>query len=266
MTNYHTHTFRCRHAKGENRQYVEEAIKAGYREIGFSDHAPMLFDGNYYSTFRMFPNQIDDYISSVMKLREEYKDSVSIKCGFEFEYYPKYFEKSLALLNSYPIDYLVLGQHFTSSEADENAHYCGAPTSDESVLEQYAKQVVEGLSTGVFTYLAHPDLIHFTGDEETYRRHMSWLCRNIKEMGFPIEVNYYGFRQGRNYPTEKFWKIASEVGNDVVIGLDAHLPEMFGEKKKLSELKKWLGQFKLNMLEAPVLIDPHNPKSISAAD
>ena len=35
MQNFHTHTYRCHHAKGSDREYVEAAIKAGYTEIGF---------------------------------------------------------------------------------------------------------------------------------------------------------------------------------------------------------------------------------------
>lgn len=42
MQNFHTHTYRCHHAKGTDRDYVEAAIKAGYTEIGFSDHVPTL--------------------------------------------------------------------------------------------------------------------------------------------------------------------------------------------------------------------------------
>lgn len=35
LHNYHTHTARCNHAQGEDRQYVEEAIKAGMKRLGF---------------------------------------------------------------------------------------------------------------------------------------------------------------------------------------------------------------------------------------
>ena len=52
-TNFHTHTTRCNHAAGEDRQYVEEAIKGGLKVLGFSDHSPYFFLGDYYSTFRM---------------------------------------------------------------------------------------------------------------------------------------------------------------------------------------------------------------------
>ena len=34
---------RRQHAVGEEREYVEEAIKEGFEVIGFSDHSPYLF-------------------------------------------------------------------------------------------------------------------------------------------------------------------------------------------------------------------------------
>ncbi len=41
IANYHTHTKRCRHAVGEDREYVEAAIEAGLKVLGFSDHTPI---------------------------------------------------------------------------------------------------------------------------------------------------------------------------------------------------------------------------------
>ena len=38
--NYHSHTERCGHAVGSDEAYVKEAIRNGYRYMGFSDHAP----------------------------------------------------------------------------------------------------------------------------------------------------------------------------------------------------------------------------------
>ena len=43
VENLHTHTFRCGHATGVDRDYVEGAIRAGVRVLG---HAMMRFDGN----------------------------------------------------------------------------------------------------------------------------------------------------------------------------------------------------------------------------
>ena len=92
MNNFHTHTTRCRHAFGRDRDYVTKAIKAGIKVLGFSDHAPMIFPNrNYYSTFRMFPDDVQDYVNSINLLREEYRDKIEIHLGFEIEYFPTLF-------------------------------------------------------------------------------------------------------------------------------------------------------------------------------
>lgn len=36
IANYHTHTWRCRHADGTEREYVERAIEGGLKILGFS--------------------------------------------------------------------------------------------------------------------------------------------------------------------------------------------------------------------------------------
>lgn len=38
---YHTHTPLCLHASGTPQEYVQAAVRAGLREYGISDHAPM---------------------------------------------------------------------------------------------------------------------------------------------------------------------------------------------------------------------------------
>ena len=92
MQNFHTHTYRCHHAKGTDRDYVdaiEAAIKAGYTEIGFSDHVPYPFPTEYYSDFRMEPDKTEDYVNSIRTLQKEYKDKITIRLGFEVEYFSK---------------------------------------------------------------------------------------------------------------------------------------------------------------------------------
>lgn len=42
--NYHTHTTRCYHASGKDEEYVKAAIKAGIKELGFSDHTPWHYE------------------------------------------------------------------------------------------------------------------------------------------------------------------------------------------------------------------------------
>ncbi len=83
--NLHTHTFRCNHAAKQDRDYVERALAAGIKTLGFSDHTPMPFRGEYYSNFRMRPELLSDYVASVLALREEYRGRIDIPLGLEVE-------------------------------------------------------------------------------------------------------------------------------------------------------------------------------------
>ena len=86
--NLHTHTVRCFHAQGGDEEYVESAIKNGYTQLGFSDHSPYIYDGDYVSHMRMAPDEAQDYIDSFRYLSEKYKNDIDIKIGFEMEWYP----------------------------------------------------------------------------------------------------------------------------------------------------------------------------------
>ena len=69
--NYHTHTPRCNHATGSEREYIEQGLKRKLEILGFADHSPQVFD-DYVSGFRMRPEQLEDYVMTLRQLREEY--------------------------------------------------------------------------------------------------------------------------------------------------------------------------------------------------
>lgn len=240
-TNYHTHTWRCRHASGNEREFIEEAIEGGIKYLGFSDHSPMPFPADYDSTFRMKMDQLDDYCDTLLKLKKEYERDIEIHIGLEAEYYPLYFEKLLDFLKDYPIEYLLQGQHCLNNEYDGIGS--STPTDDPIILEKYVDQTCEGMKTGRFFYLAHPDLIHFTGEKEIYQRKMRKICLTAKEMGMPLEINLLGIALGRNYPNPVFWEAVAEEGNEVILGIDCHhrnmmiMPEI--EKKALDLVEKY---------------------------
>lgn len=250
MKNYHTHTTRCRHAFGKDRDYVEKAIKAGITELGFSDHAPMLFpDKKYYSNFRMFPDQVEDYVNSINLLKAEYKGKIKIHLGFEIEYLPELFDKTASWLEDKGAEYFILGQHFTDNEYEDYAFYCGNKSFSTKKFDKYINQALEGLKTGKFLYIAHPDLFKFKGSTKIYKEKMTYFCKEIKKLGYPVEFNLLGFSQHRNYPDKRFWKIVSEVGLDVVIGFDAHSPEVFQNKKVYDDAVEYLNKLGIEPIE-----------------
>jgi len=254
IANYHTHTWRCNHANGREEEYVRNAIDRKFEILGFSDHTPYIFPKGYYSYFRMRPEQFQDYCSTVRLLQKKYADQITIPLGVELEYYPAFFPNLLPVLQDAGIEYMLLGQHFVGNEINE--HYSGRATAEVSILKRYCQQSMDAMQTGLFTYFAHPDLIHFKGDPAIYRQHMRQICKEAKNCGIPLEINMLGKWSGRQYPNPVFWELAAEEGCDVILGCDAHAPEHLLKEEtegQLLELVRCLG---LHLLEKVNLKHP----------
>ena len=251
--NYHTHTTRCKHAMGTEREYIEEAIRNGYKVLGFSDHVPQPFPEGYVSSIRMDMGQMDEYIETLLKLREEYKDRIRLLIGFEVEFFPKYFEKLMNELDKRPdIDYLILGQHSVEDEVE--GVYSGSPTTDVGGLSKYVDLCLTGLKTGRFFYLAHPDLIYFTGENPAYEYEMSKLIEYCVSEKVPLEFNVQGFEYGRNYPDERFFKLASKAGAEVILGIDAHRPGQLIQPEEIEGFSDFLDRcgIRYSSLDLPI--------------
>lgn len=247
LANYHTHTPRCKHAVGTEREYIERAIDCGFKILGFSDHTPQPYPKDYVSTIRMGMDEIEDYTSTLVALREEYKDKIKILIGYEVEYTHKYFDKLLTELRKFPLDYLIQGQHFAPDEVE--GVYMGFKSGDETRLKQYVDLTVEGMRTGLFSYLAHPDLVNFTGDDATYKKHMVRIVETALECDIPLEVNMLGFVEKRNYPCDRFFSMAAQMGAKFVIGCDAHKPQMLNQPEAVSGFMDFLNRYGINVTD-----------------
>lgn len=248
--NYHTHTTRCGHASGTEREYIERAIANGIEYMGFSDHATFVFPDGYESHYRVPLAQAADYFETISALREEYKDRIDIKIGFEMEYYPAYFDAMLKMVKELGAEYLILGQHFLGSE-----HPSGYATyrKNESVkdLKEYTDSVIKGMESGVFTYVAHPDVLMFRGDDAIYKSEARRLCEASKACGIPLEINFLGIREGRIYPNMLFWEVAGEVGAPVTFGFDAHEVAAAYDGDSLKVAQEMVEKYGLNYVGRP---------------
>lgn len=231
ICNYHTHTYRCGHATGTDEEYVLRAIDAGMKELGFSDHVP--FKNVSQPGVRMEYSQIEEYISSINSLKEKYKDKIKIYVGFEAEYYHEVKDYYKELLNK--VDYLICGQHF-SLDYDKKPIYVGFKTDDRNVLEDYTSRVVEAIESGLFKYIAHPDIIlrSYTLRDEYLDNCIRRICEASERCHVPLEYNLEGIKKqltngwiGKEcfYPFNYFWNIAKEYNIDVIIGADVHIPD-----------------------------------------
>ncbi len=247
--NYHTHTKRCSHATGEMEEYIRRAIDCGVKYMGFSEHAPFVsFDGTE-DFYRLPVSQVRDYFAEISILTEKYKNEIEISVGFEMEYYPKDFKAMLKICREVGAKYLILGEHFLTDKGKS----VYVKTKNKATLKTYVSRIVRGIKTGVFTYVAHPDIIRFTGDEKIYTEEMRKICVTSREYKVPMEINFLGLRQNRDYPGELFWKIAGEEKCPVTFGFDAHDADSAYDGKSLEKAMELVEKFKLNYIGKPEL-------------
>ena len=234
-TNYHTHTTRCQHASGSDEDFVLSAIKGGFQVLGFSDHTPWKYRSDYESGIRMQPEELPAYVESVRTLQDKYRDKIDIKLGLECEYFPDYIPWLKEQVKAYRLDYLIFGNHFYHT--DEKFPYFGRHTDSRDMLDLYEESAIEGMESGLFCCLAHPEL--FMRSYPEFDHHCSnisrHICRAAARLNIPLEYNIsrisYDAKRGlTTFPHPKFWHIAAAEGCTAIIGVDAHVHQYLEEK------------------------------------
>ncbi len=253
LYNYHTHTYRCNHANGEEEDYIQRAVTNGIKHMGFSDHVPLQFPDGTESNFRIPVCDGKTYCDEIKALAEKYKEKIDINVGFEMEYYPEYFEKTLKEAKEYGAQYLILGQHYIGPE---NISPTPTIAKNENIneLKEYVETIVLGMQTGVFSYVAHPDIFNFTGNNTLYQKEIQKICTAARELSVPLEINFLGIRQKRNYPHDSFWQIAGEERSPVLFGFDSHDVASAFDNQSLKKAQEIVRKYNLNYIEEPRLI------------
>ena len=230
-TNYHTHTYRCNHAVGSEKDYLLSAIEKNVSILGFSDHAPFK-DDRYESKMKF--SELEEYISIVNSLKKEYSDKIDVKLGLEIEYDREHIDYYKELLNDYKLDYLVLGQHFYKNSKNEFINTYVIDNSEEYI--EYANSVIEGMKTGFFKFLAHPDVIFINNvawDKNT-EKCCDLIIDAACENDFILEFNVNFLRRGLKqyeegmryaYPYKPFWDKVAKKDIKVIINSDCHNPD-----------------------------------------
>jgi len=229
--NYHTHTFRCKHAKGDIEDYCLVAINNNLNTLGFSDHTP--FPDNRWSWVRMEINQLDEYCNKIEQAKERFKGLEILK-GLECEFVPEFlsFYKE-ELLEKYKIEYLVGAIHWFP----HNGSWIDLSQADSSKkhLHSYTDYFIKSLESKLFSFFAHPDAFgcfYLEWDQEAIACSKIML-QAAKNYDIPLEINAFGLRkpiittpQGKRamYPLSPFWKLAKEFDIKVIINSDAHSP------------------------------------------
>ena len=112
------------------------------------------------------------------------------------------------------------------------------------------------METGCFSCFAHPDILNFMGDPKIYRKWYEKLCVRAKELSIPLEMNMLGYATGRHYPNSAFFRIVQEVGNEVILGCDAHEPKRVADPAEIDRSMFFLKESGINQTVGRMVLIP----------
>lgn len=223
MNIFHVHTYRCGHAENiPDEAYVKKAVKLGADEIWFTDHTP--FPGDPFGA-RMNYVDLAEYLETLSLLKKKHTD-ITIHIGLEAEYFPHFdaagYYKHLRSLPD--LEILLLGQHMAEVSASPPTYSFSESTEylDKNEYKLLGKALVQGIATGYFDIIGHPDRI--------FRRCTVWdsdmeavsneIIQAAVKADIPLEMNLSSVENPINYKRE-FWRLVPNTAKRI-IGFDAH--------------------------------------------
>ena len=231
IPDYHMHTPLCNHATGDPREYVQQAIKLGLLEIGFSDHNPMPAG---YDTLRMRHDQVDDYVSMIREVQREFHH-FPILLGMECDYVPGTVEYVRDMLHQHDFDYVIGSVHYLDKwgfDAPEALEEWKRQKDVYSIWKKYFVLWADACNTRLFDIMAHPDLVKKFGHipQQSCEELFNEALRAASKAKIILEVNTAGLRKPVReiYPSLAFLKIACHLKIPIVFGSDAHSPQEVG--------------------------------------
>ena len=244
----HMHTDLCNHAVGGLEDYVLAAIDQGLAGIIFLEHLELGI--NYFEDTWLSEADFAVYRSEGMRLREKYRDRISIGLGVEVGYNSARVDEIIAFLARYEWDRIGLSCHFMSdgnrhlnlvSRRRENWQALGELGIDQ-VVAFYFRQLREAVERLPGTVVCHLDAVlrhHPEVRISTENRRLALEVLDAMAVkGLSLEVNTSGFvHRGAPYPDRFFLKEAQQRGIPLVAGSDAHRPGDVG--RYFERLGEW---------------------------
>lgn len=246
VSTYHTHS---NFSDGKNtlEQMVLSAIENGMKELGFSDHAPMSFDCKWDAK----KEQISEYKSQVLALKEKYKDQIKIYLGIEQDYFsikPEKYEYILGSVHYIYKDGKYLELDYSAERTKENIDlYYGGDAL--AYCEDYYKLVGDVVEKTGCQIIGHFDLITKFNEKmplidvnhPRYKKAYKEALDKLLKTDAIFEINTGAISRGYRtspYPSDEMIDYIAKSGKKFAICSDSHSVDSIAcnlenERKKL---------------------------------
>jgi histidinol-phosphatase (PHP family) len=230
ISDYHIHSYLCKHADGMPEEYIEKAREMGLKSIGFSDHCPVPV--GYDSDNRMSVSEYKEYFNLIYKCKKKYCD-INILFGMEVDWVPGRMDELENFLQETKYDYLLGSIHYVDGLPFDHPDYILDWNSEERinyVWKRYFELMYDLISWGKFDVIAHIDLPKkysmIPADMGKFYEMANDVLALASKKDIMLELNTSGLRKKvKNiYPSAEILKLAYKNDVKIVFGSDAHTP------------------------------------------
>lgn len=204
---------------------------AGLREMGISDHCAIP-PGEEPPEWSISLASVGEYVEMLQKLKQEMDDeNFTLRIGLEVDFFFENTPDLVRDLRKYPLDYLIGAVHYSGSFPIDHEAYEWeelTPEQRDEVCEIYWKKMEGAAASGLFDFIAHPDLPKKFAmiDSGKYLPHAVRFLEAARKSGTPIEINTAGWFKpcAEQYPSFDIIQEAAKRHIPVFISADAHDP------------------------------------------
>jgi histidinol-phosphatase (PHP family) len=248
--NYHTHTRFCDGANTAE-EMVVAALELGCPELGFSGHSYLPFDPDW----TMSPAQTEAYRKEVLRLRDVYRDRISVRLGLELD-------TCSAPVNPSDYDYLIGAVHCIFKDGHYISVDYGAKELKKAIqdfydgdiyafAEDYYREEALVYEKTACTIVAHFDLVTKFMEaglpldcaHPRYRAAADAALDALLKAPVLFEINTGAMSRGYRttpYPDEFTLSRIAEKGGRVILSSDSHAADtlLFGFEDAMQLVKK----------------------------
>lgn len=254
-TDNHIHSPFCPHGSTDSfEKYINRGIELGLTEMTFTEHAPLpkgFIDPTPEKDSGMDAALLTTYFHELQKLKEQYKNQITIKAGLEVDYIEGFEQETTAFLNEFGpyIDDSILSVHFIQYQhqwycidfsADHFSEISSKLGSVDAVYTSYFNTLEKSITADLGPYkprrIGHITLVHKFQHRykpfKNFDNRIYQILEAIQQQNYQLDYNGAGVVKPlcrEPYPPERFAKRAVELGIPLLYGSDAHQAKDLGQ-------------------------------------
>ena len=236
---FHMHTSFSGDSDTPMEEMIQRAVSLGLSHICITEH----YDPDYVyapGEEAVFELNTDSYLYELLKLRQKYKDQITVGFGVELGLQPHLKRQLAVYAKSYDFDFIIGSSHLCNRKDPYYPAFFEGRSEDEAHHEyfMYVLECVKALP--YFDVYGHLDYVVRYGptlnQTYTYAKHVDVLDKiltHLIENEKGLEVNTEGFSRGLGEPNPcaDILKRYRALGGELItIGSDAHTPDKIAQE------------------------------------